>query len=69
MITIKKKEKTKPKKIKGFAIDENLYREFRDECKSRNISMSELISQFIAESTGKMKESTGDIVIKVVEQK
>jgi len=44
---IRKQPKTKPKQIKGFAIDENIYQRFREACKKLNLSMSSVVQEFI----------------------
>lgn len=60
---IKKQQKKQAKKVKGFAIDESLYSDFRDECKIWNLSMSEIIGEFIRRVTRLLKSDEGGEVV------
>ena len=58
-----------PKVLRNYAIDENLYAEFKAGCKRINISMSSLIGEFILRSTELLKDENGGEVCFGVEGK
>ena len=62
-----KKEKKKPKGIKAFSIDVDLYSGFRDECKDRNLNMSEIIGEFLRRVVLLLKDKDGGEVVFGVE--
>jgi len=63
---IKSKQKTEIKKPKSFGMGDKLYAEFKVECEKRNISMSEVVGNFIEKVTKLLKtDEGGEIVIKI----
>ena len=58
-----KQVKKKPKEIRGFSIDENIYADFRDECKNLNISMSSIIQEFLKRAVLLLKSGKGGEVV------
>jgi len=56
---IKKRPKKEPKKIKGFAIDEDIYQRFKRGCVQLNLSMSGLVQEFIKRVTALIESGEG----------